>query len=225
MQDVTAPLVIERASHYADGPLVIENLTLWATAPGQTAITVIFPESPSIAQSSVFIRNVCIRPGNGCGWANGIRLVNCWNPDISAVSIYGGQTDDPAQGGGLQNGIILDGETMDARIRSVSIVHPITGILVVGQCEGPNIAQTTVLGGIYGVMANTALDESGIWVSDSHFNVSRAGVVLMNRPEAFLHDLLIYQHPWRAGAAFDAVVSNKVDTKQRDIVVRRPYAA
>lgn len=222
MQNMTEPLVIKRSSHYAEGPVVIENLTLFAMEQGQTAITVIFPESPAIAQSSVFIRNVCIRPGS-CGWANGIRLVNCWSPVIDGVNIYGGQLDDQAFGGGLQNGIILDGQTMDARITHSTIVHPISGVLVAGECEGPAITDTRVLGGIYGVVASTVLDESGIWISDSHFNVSRAGVVLQNRPEAFLHDLLIYQHPWRANSDFDPIVSNKSDTRQRDIVVRRPY--
>lgn len=217
------PIVIKPKGFYDDSPIVIENLTLLAMRRGQTAITIEFPDSPSCAQTSVFIRNVCIKPG-AYGWENGIDLINCWFPDISGVNVYGGQLNDPDKGGGLQNGIILDGTTMDARLHRCTIVHPVTGILIAGQCEGPTISDCRVLGGINGVVASTELQESGIWISDSHFNVSRAGVILVNRPEAFLSNLLVYQHPWRAGKPFDTVVTNMPkDTYMTNVVTRFPF--
>lgn len=191
---VYAPLVIDVPSHYDDDTIVVEGQTFTCMAPGQTAIVARWPYAASIAKVSIVIYRCFFEPGTH-EWANLVHLVNAWNPVIDTIGNVSGPT------GMLQNGIILDGCTMDAKISKAHISHPITGVLVAGESEGPTIHDSRVLGGIFGVVANTVQGEAGMVVSDSHFAVSHAGIVAVNRPQATYHDLLIYRHPWRADPA------------------------
>jgi parallel beta helix pectate lyase-like protein len=195
---VHEPLAQTFPSHYDDDPLIIENQTFVAMAPGQTAIRLEWPASPSIAQSGAIIRNCTFKPGI-YGWTNAIHLVNGWNVVIENCNGYAGPD------GSFQNGIILDGQSMDAKIARCHFVHCVTGIQITGESEGATIHDCRVLGGIFGVFANTPLAEAGLTVSDSHFAVSRAGIVAVNRPQASFHDLLIYRHEWRGAEWFDGI--------------------
>jgi hypothetical protein len=212
---VTQPIDITFDSHYDRDTLVIENKTFRAMEPGQTAITLRWPASPSIAQCSVILRNLCFKPGL-FAWQNCIHLVNAWNGVIENVNGYSGPD------GSFHNGIILDGQCMDVKIRAAHFVHPITGVYVTGESEGPTIHDTRVLGGIYGVYASTPQGEAGMTVSDSHFAVSVAGIVAVNRPQAIYHDLLIYRHPWRAGESFTGIYvgPGSDDTDIHDVKVK-----
>jgi hypothetical protein len=195
---VTLPLDRDLGTHYDREPIVIENQTFYCMGPGQTAITLRWPESPSIAQCGAVLRNLCFKPGTH-EWANLIRIVNGWHVTIDSINGYSGPT------GMFQNGVILDGQTMNTMISRLTVTHPITGVLITGESEGTKISDSEILAAIYGIVANTQQGEAALWVNDTHLAVARAGIVAINRPQSYYHDLLIYRHPWRAGNEFDGI--------------------
>lgn len=200
------PIVINCTQHYDTDPPVIENLRLPAVLSGaNVAIRVTYPPITSSVRRSVIIRNVIIEPGI-TGWVGAIELVNCWQAVIENVNIYAGPHDNLATGGGLVNAIVLDGQTMDTRIAGLRVAHAVTGVLIKGESEGPAITDARILGVTHGIAALTDQGEAGLWVSDSHIAASRVCVLLKNRPQAFLHDNLLYEHPWRSTGTFDPVL-------------------
>jgi hypothetical protein len=212
---VTLPLDRDLGTHYDREPLVIENQTFYCMGPGQTAITLKWPESPSIAQCGAIIRNCCFKPGTH-EWANLIDLENGWHVTIDSINGYGGPT------GVFQNGIILRGQTMNTMISRLTVTHPITGVLITGESEGTKISHSEILASIYGVVANTPQGEAALWINDTHLAVARAGIVAINRPQSYYHDLLIYRHDWRAGKEFDGIYlgSGCDDTQIHDVSVK-----
>ncbi|HET9023029.1 MAG TPA: hypothetical protein VFN64_00565 [Burkholderiaceae bacterium] len=194
---------------------VIENKVFYAMAPGLTAIDLTWPTAPSVAEFSVVIRNCKFLPGL-YPWVRHIRLTNGWCAVIENVNGIAGQD------GSLQVGIDLVGQCLDVKISKAHFTHPVTGINVGGESEGVNITQTSILGGVNGVVLNTPQGEAGAWITQSHFSVARAGIIAVNRPQAVYSNLLVYRYPWRAGELFDGVILNQgcSDTTLRDIAVK-----
>ena len=199
MTSTYTPAVKSFADHYTEEPLVIENQTFYAMTPGQTAIDLSWPAAESIAQCGAIIRNCCFKPGLA-EWATAIKLTNGWHCVIENCNIVSGPT------GNLQCGVTLDGQSMNTRIHNLTVTHPWTGILVTGESEGTKISGCEILASYIGIVFNTPQGEAGAWVTDTHISAARAGIIAVNRPQAFYQNLLIYRHHWRAGEAFDGML-------------------
>lgn len=171
---------------FHEGPLIIENLKLYATAPGQTGLRIEFPVAQSVCEMSVVLRNMVIGPGFDIG----IELVNCWCARLDGVNIWSGYGDN------MQVGLALRGQSHDVKIDSASISHAETGIWIDDVCEGTVIRGATIVGCVHGVFAASSTPgRPWLVVSDSHIAASRACVVATNRRQVDIHDNLFYPHP------------------------------
>lgn len=185
-------------THYGKSTEIIENKIFKATKPGDTAIELEWPSALSIAKCSVIIRNCGFESGTH-EWANCIKLTNAWHAVIENCWGLAGPT------GNFQNGVILDGQSMNARVSNCTFTHPVTGVLVTGESEGTKINGCEFLASVFGIMINTPQGEAGAWVTDTHISAAWAGIVAINRPQAFYSNLLIYKHPWRAKEDFSGI--------------------
>lgn len=197
MDQLFGPQVETFDNHYRRDTYILRDKTFYCTGPNQTALTLTWPKEESIAQVSAILEGLCFKPGT-YEWENDIVLVNPWAASIVDVNGYAGPT------GNFHNGIVVV-NGMDVKIHRPHFVHCISGVVIVGDSEGPHISHPTVLGAMYGVYAATPLTEAGMFVNDFHFSVSRAGIVAVNRPQSQIHDGLIYRHHWRSGPEFDPI--------------------
>lgn len=191
-------MTIDFPSHYDEETLIIENKTFRAMLPGQTAIRLTWPSAPSIAKCSAIIRNCGFEPGL-FDWANCIHLTNGWHVVIENCWGLSGPT------GNFQNGVILDGQCMNTKVSNCTFTHPVTGVLVTGESEGTKINGCEFLACVFGTVFNTDQGEAGAWITDTHISAATAGIVAVNRPQAFYSNLLIYNHPWRANGNFQGI--------------------
>ncbi len=202
------PLVVNVPAFY-QGPLVIENRTFDATGPGQTALTLVWPLSPSVAETTVILRNITIRTG----FSNGIVLINAWNARLDTINIYG------AYDGHMANGIVLVGQSHDVRIDAATVMHAVTGLLVLDTAEGTTVRGSTFLGVDHGIYAvSSSPGRPWLVVADSHIAASRAGIVAINRKQVSIHDSLIYRHlrGYRPGDPWQGLVT----TTSTDVAIR-----
>lgn len=181
---------------------------MFPTGPRQTAIELDWPRIESCFLSAVFIRNVVMAPGNGYAWANGIYLRNAWSAQLSGINFVGpGGVPEPQS----DNGIILDGDSNDVGISHYTCAGAITGLYLVGQCEGARLTNFSIIGGYFGVVSQHVGSEPGLQISNGHINATLAGVNLQGDHEVALSDLLIFGGNYNAGSkgsAFYAVNLN-----------------
>lgn len=206
------PTVVQVPAFYA-GPLILDGRSYTCNGPGQTALTLTWPVSPAVAETTVILRDVHIGPG--C--LNGIVLVNAWNARIEGANIYG------AYDGTMANGIVLMGQSHDVRIDAATIMHAVTGLLILDVAEGTVVRGSTFLGVNHGIFAvSSSPGRPWLVVADSHIAASRAGIVAINRKQVTIHDSLIYRHlrgyvpgdPWQG-----LVLSSATDVTVRDVII------
>lgn len=184
----------------AIGTTIIENLHIRCTSPDQTALSVISPTALVVVRKMATIRNLIVEPG--C--ATGIRLVNIWFGVIDGASITGGYGDF-----NLGNGIIVEGQTHGLKISKALIVHATNCVLILEVAEGTTIDGMDCLGSVIGIAAlATYAGRPWLAVLGSHFDVSRAGVLSVNRNQVTVSDSLFYRsmRGWPVGDPWQALL-------------------
>lgn len=196
---VSGPIV-RACPDYGHCRLVIENITIEPSGPGQTAIDLSWPEAFSVAEPTVIIRNVTIRPG----FAHGIVLRNAWNAVIRDVAIW----DTPDNlGTKLVSAVTLDGWTMAATIDGLRTYGGTTAIYVTGNSESPTITNTAIVGAYHGIIVSTPVLRPGLNISGTHVDAVRVGLWLHNRVQGVARDLLLYRSAGRdAGVPYNGVM-------------------
>jgi hypothetical protein len=213
VQALSGPQVITVDAHYR-GTQIIENKTIACTAPGQTALSIVFPTAPAVAEVSIIVRNVTVTPG--C--ANGIHLINAWSAIIDSVNVYGAYGDSV-----LQNGLIVQGQSHDVRVTNMTVMHAVTGIYIIEASEGTVIDKSTLLGVTHGIFAHSQYaGRPWMVVSNSHIAASRGGIFAINRKQVTIHDTLIYRHlrGYQPGWRFEGIhLANTTEAVVRDVIV------
>ena len=205
----SGPITIS-GQHYH--PIVIENKIIRPTGPGQTAITVTFPYEPgSVVTTDITIRNVVIEPG----FTNCVNLSNAWLSNIEDVSCRG-TWDNP-----VQNGVILQGRSIDDRLDGVRVTFAITGVLIVHESEGTKITDSTfvaVINGIFADATGSGFRRPQLVVSGTHIASSRLGILARQRTQVSIHDDLLYRHVWNGNQGrYDAII---LDGGTDDVTIR-----
>lgn len=206
------PVSLTIPSHYGDtrvpnrSTLRIQNKTFFCHQEGQTALSLRWPSGEPVATRDLEITGCQFQPGTK-GWKSFLYLENC-NAPLITISGYGGMTLTNADGGGLGDAIVLNGQTMDAIVFGCYIVGAYTTVLVAGECEGVQFIANRFLACYHGVAAITPQPEAGLWAEGNHITAARAPFLLVRRPQAFFSNNLLYRHPWRAdGAAWEEIAA------------------
>lgn len=188
LQPWIGPYVIQESSNYCN-PVVIENLVMEPSAPGQTAILGSWPRVESCAHPSIIIRNVVCQPSPwGFSFLNGIYLCNAWLACVNTFRFWGRPGMDPES----EHAIVLAGNSIDVSLTDIRGSGMRTGLAVVDDCEGTRLTDFSFVGCLHGVAIMHAGSEPGFAASHGHINSTSAGIMLSGVHDFSIDDVLIY---------------------------------
>lgn len=189
-----------------------------------TGLRVTWPAATGVSVPAATLQNLEIGApvGSPTYFHTGIAMVNAYMSTIDNVIVRGTGAGTPNIRS-MNSAIAFGGNSTDIKISKSHFFFAGTGINVMGFSEGMNISQCYVVEHDSGIIFNDGDGAPGLFVSDTHVFSHGIGIYVVDRPQAFIHDCLLYQSP-SATVPYQGIVldAGSVDAQVHDNFIFTP---